>query len=179
MSSQVAIVQSALDERELVDALTERHRILAVPRVLAQPKVQAVALGECDAEKQLLFMADDAELIRSAVQEIENASGTYQVDRTLNRGRFIEWNRTIWIQPNVARPGRFYYNRPTSPMSPSGRVVDQTMRKIQTWIKTNSPMRSHEIHPIYVGAHLSDMVQGGRAHIIYPNGSPISLVENA
>lgn len=178
MGSQIAIVQSAEDEQELVSFLQEKHRFLALPRVLPRADLDPVEFGASDADKQLFFLETDAQLMREHVRPIEGGSGGYQVDRNSVRGLFIEWNRTTWEREGEAQAGRFYFDRPVS-STESSRTMDRAFRAIQTWTKKHSPMRSDERHPMYVSRHLASMVREGRARIVYPNGSDVKLVENA
>lgn len=179
MGSQIAIAQAAQDEAEAVQFLQQRHRFVAVPRVLSGPEVQAVELGRCEAVKQLFFLAEDADKVLGHIRQLTDRPGEHQVDRGELRGLFIEWNRTVWEREGEAQAGRFYFDRPSPPHDPSARIMDATMRQLTSWIKKSYPLRSDRRHPTYVGPHLSEMVRAGRARVVYPNGSAVKLVENA
>jgi hypothetical protein len=178
MGSQIACVQTVQDESECVDALKGKHRLFAVPRAGPAALLKPTELGKCQAAKQLLFLEEDIDAVTANVREIEGGAGEYQIDRVPIKGLFIEWNRTTWHEDRTAQSGRFYFSQSTEQNRASQRVMRRLMRTIQLLIKKNSPMRSDERYPIYVGTHAWSMIQKGQARLVYPNGSPVRLVEN-
>ena len=179
MGSQIAIVQSAQDERDLVSFLGQRNPFLALPRVIPHSHPVPAELGTSTAEKQVFFLVEEMEMILAHIRPIGGQLGEYQVDRVRTSGLVIEWNRTVWEHPGEAQPGRFYLQRPLSPVSDASRIMERTFHAIQAWTKRTSPMRSDERYPMYVGADLWTLIRNGRARIVHPNGSEVKLVENA
>lgn len=178
MGAQIAIVQSRDDERALILHLQSQYQLLALPRILDRREVAPVALGDLDANEQILFRSQDAPMFQQSIQEIEGKPDQYQVNRNRLLGRFLEWDRTEWVGEREAQAGRFYFDRPSGSNDDASHALESTYRAIRSWIQKNSPLRSEGRHPMFVGAHLAKMVQEERARVVYPNGDEVVLVPN-
>ena len=178
MASQIAIAQAAEDERTLVEQL-ERYSLLTLPRTFEELEPSPAKWGSSDAEKQVIFVPDAADDLVASVREVEGTPNRYQIHRSAMRGLFLEWNRTTWPRAQEAEPGRFYYDRVSAPSDARIAKTDTAFRAIQRWIKASSPLRSERRHPTYVGARLAEMIRQGEVRLTYPNGTEVSLIENA
>ena len=174
MGRQIGIVQAVEDEAELFAALGKRWRLRAVPLWQSSPHFQSTEPGECAAETQLLFLAEDEDLILACA---EGSEESYAINRVRARGLVIEWSRTRHREGSVRVDGRFYFDTAYH-SSLSGRTIDAVLRAIRRLITTTYPMRSDERYPRYVGPHLWELARQGMVRVIYPNGSEVPLVPN-
>jgi hypothetical protein len=172
MGSQIQIAQLEDDEIEMASALRGKYAVLAVPRFSSNRTLHPVPVGECDASKQKLFLAEHRELILAHVVPVLGTTAEqYHVDPVACRALLIEWNRTE-KDGRLRRYGRLYYSGKGHPDSEN---TARVMAYLRRYLMRTCPLRSTDAHKICVGPALAQKLEQGLLELVYANSTRIPL----
>jgi hypothetical protein len=186
MSVQIEVAQSVKDEQELIAFLLQRERLLALPRNFPSHEFDPRPLGEHVAGLQIIFREQDVGLVRECVAKVPEGP-LYPGDKNLysgsvvaaHHGASIEWHRSEHPGPSQYTRGRLYFKHETPKSPETTAALNRLFTAIVRYIKKNSPKRSAEKYPFYVGRDLAEMVERGEAQVVYgQKGTAVELVTN-
>lgn len=178
MGQQIAIAQDKPDEDAAMEFLRARGELLALPRYQETPTFKAVPAGRCDAQCQLLFLNTELDTLLATVHESSSKPGQFSVDFSVTSGLFIEWDRTLWREPDLAEAGRFYLARAKAQDNESIAALTRAMNALQRSIRSHYPARSGGRYPVYVGPAMWERVEKDKARILSSAGEELKPVKN-
>lgn len=178
MGQQLAIAQAKVDEDAAVDFLRTRGEFLALSRFQEKPGFKPVPAGFCNAQSQILVPQALLDAVLSTVQESRNDPGHFSVNFSITSGMFIEWERTIWLESNLAEAGRFYLARTRGHNSDSIATLTRDLTALQRFIRSKYPARTRGRYPVYVGPSMWERVEKSRVRILSSSGEEVELEKN-
>ena len=164
MGRQIHLLQTRLDEQAMLDALLPWDPVL-IPTQRPDGDLP-VSTELPHAQRLLVVPAATRSRVLAATQYVP---GRHSVDFRRTEGLFLEWNRTMWETPTVARGGRCYLWTNNAPDA-----LVKMISFVQRWIR-KYPAQSIRQPTYYIGPDLWTKVQAGKVEIRNRQGMPLDV----
>ena len=127
--------------------------------------------------KLLVFPPAAVELLSAHVIPTSTPQ-KFVIEPPVKRGMAFEWKRTVQLEPGVFvdDASRFYFRKNDS--SPFNQEVSRMVRRLFSYVKRTSPLKSTGKIPRFIGASLAQRIQEGSATLLYPNRTTVELMPN-
>jgi hypothetical protein len=176
MSTQIAIAQNEVDEAQLAADLEENAALLAIPRMQKGSAFRPVPFGSCPAPRQFIFLSEDSSVLAAGICPVPDQKGLFTLDPVVANGKTLQWTRTTKKNGANSLAGRLYFPDANIGAEPANANLRSVMSRAVRLIKSTYPAKSKDKPPVFVGPGLFDLIQAGRASLVYPDGSTVTLV---
>lgn len=180
MGKQVLIAQSQEDEKSFIEWLSRKYTMLTIPRILDDPILRPVQLGQCKAIEQLVFPEEVAPVLVTNVYPVVKDNGHFQVLPKVRDGLCFEWLRTVTRTPETVIGGyaesRIYYIR--SPEKENAALVNRIVNSVLRYVRERYPLVTKEKPTRYIAPDFASSLLSGALTLVYPNGKKVSYSQN-
>lgn len=179
MSRQIRIAQSEVDEEDIRREVFSLEEMSCLPRLMSADDVRRgpQPLGVCGAQDQILFLTALQSQVLSSVAPLLGNDSVFHV--SLAEDLYIEWSRTLRGPGGECQAGRYYFSPDKKTSAESAARLGKVMSRLMSCIRSDYPRRTAGRFPIFVGPHLLQLMDSGRARLVYPDGMPVDLMATA